>query len=150
MWKKLTGFVLALVLVTLSVAAVASADTVSGSGWLHAEGAGRACMTGNADSLAISGTGVLWYFDGGEEDTPLVTGQGGHREFASGWQRWKGFDGTFSLKDADEIIVCLRGRHLNLDVAGWGAVRLTGHGSYETGHDSGRWSLFGKQIELGQ
>ena len=150
MWKKITVLVLTLVLVSMSVAAVASADSVSGSGWLHAEGTGRACMTGNADSLTISGTGVLWYFDGGEEDTPLVTGQGVHRKFASGWQRWKGFDGTFTLEDADQIIVCLRGRHVALDVDGRGAVRLVGYGHYETGHDIGRWSLFGKQLELGQ
>ena len=155
MWKKVTILVLALVLVTMSMAAVASADSVVGSGWLEAEGQGRACMSGNADAITISGNGVLWYFDGGEEDAPAITGEGVHRQFASGWQRWKGFDGTFSLTDADEVIVCLRGEDVHLLAEGTGVVQLTGEGAYETGSGdappfNGRWTLTGVNIQIGQ
>jgi hypothetical protein len=155
MWKKLSVIVLALVLVSLSVAAVASADSVAGSGWITADGAGRVCMTGNGDALSISGNGVLWYFDGGEEATPVVTGRGHAREFANGWVRWRGFHGTFTLQDADDVIVCLRGWNIHLRAEGTGAVKLTGRGQYETGGDgvptlSGSWSPAGTEIQLGQ
>jgi hypothetical protein len=150
MWKKLTILTLALVLITLSMAAVASADSVHGNGWLEAQGNGRACMSGNADAITISGNGVLWYFDDGEEDTPVITGEGHHQPFANGWQRWKGFDGEFSLTDADEVIVCLRGEEVQLRAEGTGVVALTGRGHYETGSDEGRWTLTGVEIQLGQ
>ena len=155
MWKKLSFLMLALVLATLLTAAVASADSVAGKGWINAEGDGRACMTGNADVVTISGNGVLWYLDAGEEDTPEITGEGFRQEFASGWVRWKGFDGEFSLTDADEIIVCLRGKDVHLWAEGSGAVALTGEGSYETGGEGvdptqGYWTLTGAKIQLGQ
>ena len=155
MWKKLVVLFVVLLTVTLSVAAVASADSVSGSGWIDAQGDGRACMSGNAESITVSGQGVLWYFDGGEEDTPTITGQGVYRQFANGWQRWKGFDGVFSLTDADEVIVCLGGEDVHLLAEGVGAVQLRGEGSYETGSDdappfNGRWTLTGLNIQLGQ
>jgi len=155
MWKKLSFLMLTLVLATLLTAAVASADAMAGNGWIEAEGNGRACMTGNADEVVISGNGVLWYLDAGEEDTPEITGQGFRQEFASGWVRWKGFDGEFSLTDADEIIVCLRGKDVHLRAEGTGAVALTGEGSYETGGDDidpgwGYWTLSGVNIQLGQ
>ncbi len=155
MWKKIFIFVLALALVTLTAAAVVSADSVAGKGWIEAEGNGRACMTGNADAVTISGNGVLWYFDGGEEDTPVVTGEGFRQEFASGWVRWKGFDGEFSLTDADEIIVCLRGKDVQLRAEGTGVVTLTGRGHYETGGEgvpetAGRWTQAGVSIPLGR
>jgi len=154
MWKKLTILTLALVLITLSMAAVASADSVHGNGWLEAQGNGRACMSGNADAITISGNGVLWYFDDGEVDIPAVVGEGFRQEFGNGWVRWKGFDGTFSLEDADQITVCLRGENISLYVEGQGVVELTGHGSYETGSDdrptlNGRWSMFGRVVRVG-
>ena len=154
MWKKFSLLALALVIATLLSTAVVSADSVAGKGWIEAEGNGRVCLTGNADVISISGNGVLWYFDGGEEDTPIVTGEGFRQEFASGWVRWNGFSGEFSLTDADEIIVCLRGRDVHLWAEGAGAVALTGHGHYETGGDSGSsrgsWTLTGVNIQLGR
>jgi len=155
MWKKLSLMALALILATFAVAAVASADSVVGSGWITADGRGRVCLTGNADSITLSGNGVLWYFDGGEEDTPTVTGWGQAREFANGWVRWRGVNGEFTLQDADEVIVCLRGWDIHLRAEGTGAVRLTGRGHYETGGDgvptlSGSWTPAGREIQLGQ
>ena len=155
MWKKLTLLALALVLITMMVATIASADSVAGSGWLEAEGDGRACMAGNADVVTISGNGVLWYFDDGEVDTPTITGEGVRQEFASGWVRWNGFDGEFTLSDADEIIVCLRGESIHLRTEGTGGVLLKGQGSYETGGEdapvtSGSWTQDGLRIDFGQ
>ncbi len=155
MWKKLTLLALTLVLVTAMVATVANADSIAGSGWLEAEGRGRACMTGNSDIVTISGNGVLWYFDGGDVDTPTITGAGVRQEFASGWVRWKGFDGEFALGNADEIIVCLSGESIHLRTEGAGAVLLNGHGRYETGGEnapvtSGRWTQVGLRIDFGQ
>jgi len=154
MWKKLSLVVLAVVIASLSFAAIASADLVNGNGWLQAEGDGKACMAGDATILTVSGDGVLWYFDDGEVDIPAVVGEGFRQEFGNGWVRWKGFDGTFSLEDADQITVCLRGENISLYVEGQGVVELTGHGSYETGSDdrptlNGRWSMFGRVVRVG-
>ena len=155
MWKKLSLMVLVLALASFAVAAVASADSVAGSGWITADGRGRVCLIGNADNISLSGNGVLWYFDGGEEDTPTVTGWGNAQKYASDWVRWRGVNGTFSLQDADEVIVCLRGWNIHLEAEGAGVVRLIGHGHYETGGDgvptlSGSWAPAGQEIQLGQ
>lgn len=155
MWKKLTLLALTIAMVTLAVAAVVNADSVAGDGWIDAEGDGRACMSGNANAISISGNGVLWYFDDGEEDEPTITGEGYRKDFASGWARWKGFDGEFTLTDADEIIVCLRGQNIHLWAEGTGAVALAGEGHYETGGNDidptrGYWTLAGLNIQLGQ
>ncbi len=155
MWKRMTILALIALLLTMAVATAVSADSVIGSGWLEADGDGRACMTGNAETLLLSGQGVVWYFDAGEVDEPVITGQGVRRDFASGWVRWKGFDGTFTLSDADEIIVCLRGKDIHMHVAGTGAVKLTGKGHYETGAEDvptidGLWTATGRVIEFGQ
>lgn len=154
MWKKLSLVMLVVVIASLSFAAIASADSVNGNGWLQAEGDGKACMTGDATTLTVSGNGVLWYFDDGEVDTPVITGEGFRRELSNGWVRWEGFDGTFNLEEADQIIVCLHGENINLYVEGQGAVKLTGRGSYETGSGDqptlrGRWSHRGKVIRMG-
>ncbi len=149
MKSKRTFFVLLAVLAaSLLLVTAVSADTVAGTGWIRAQGNGRAALHGNVANLYLSGDGVLWFKDRGDVDEPIVTGDGRRIEHPNGWVQYIGFNGTFHLRAADRVSVILRGRDINLFAAGRGVVHLVGSGTYTVG--SGETILHGTWPEAGQ
>ncbi len=153
MKSKRTLFVLLVVLAaSMLFTAVASADSVAGTGWIRAEGDGKAALQGDARTVHLSGNGILWFKDEGEVDEPRVTGFGHTIEYPNGWVQYIGFAGEFHLSDADDITVVLVGKNINLFAAGQGRVYLEGEGHYITGHgphvERGEWSPSGNTLDL--
>ena len=149
--RKLTIIGL-LLLTSLLWAGVVSADTIIGRGWIQAQGNGIARLKGDVHTLEISGNGSLWYLDRGEEDVPVVTGEGRRIEYANGWVHYVGFNGRFQLTDADAITVHLAGRNINLYAEGQGGVFLKGRGTYSFGNGDtishGNWPVNGRSLGL--
>lgn len=152
MLKRKNVLVVLLLLMSLFVVGSVSADTIVGRGWLRAQGNGMAEMKGNVRTLQISGNGTLWYLDNGEEDIPVVIGHGRRIDHANGWVQFVGFRGSFSLSDADAVIVKLVGKDINLQVVGAGGVHLRGHGVYAYGNGEevihGNWADNGNDFNL--
>ncbi len=128
--QKKAVWIVMMLLGSLFVVTAVSADTLTGTGWVEAHGNGTAGLKGNLDTLRISGDGVLYYWDGGETDVPIVTGHGRRIELPNGWVKWIGFNGTFSLDNADHVKVVLRGQNIDLYASGTGTIWLHGHGTY--------------------
>lgn len=148
MKSKRTLFILLMVMAaSLLMVAAVSADSLSGAGWLNAQGDGLAALRGYARTVELSGDGSLWYRDGGEVDVPTVTGNGRRIEYANGWVQYVGFDGDFSVSDADQFTVILRGKNIDLFADGQGRVYLKGEGSYVIGHEEGE--IEGTWLESG-
>lgn len=137
MYKKKSLWIVLLLLASLFIVTAVSADYAEGTGWIEAHGSGVAGLKGNINTVRISGSGTLYYHDGGETDTPTVTGVGRKIELPNGWVKWVGFHGTFSLQDADHVKIALHGRNIDLYASGTGSVWLRGKGTYTIGHPDG-------------
>ncbi|WP_420628326.1 hypothetical protein [Candidatus Leptofilum sp.] len=135
--KKKAVWIVMILLGSLFVVTAVSADTATGTGWVEAHGSGVAGLKGNIDRLHINGHGVLYYYDGGQTDTPHVTGVGRKIELPNGWVKWVGFHGSFHLEDADHVKVVLHGRDIDLYASGTGSIWLRGHGTYTHGRADG-------------
>jgi hypothetical protein len=135
--QKKAVWIVMMLLGSLFVVTAVSADSATGTGWVEAHGSGVAGLKGNIETLRISGDGVLYYYDGGQTDIPEVTGVGRRIELPNGWVKWVGFNGTFSLNDADHVKVVLHGRGIDLYAAGTGSVWLRGVGTYTFGSADG-------------
>ncbi|KAA3655421.1 MAG: hypothetical protein DWQ04_33585 [Chloroflexi bacterium] len=152
MFTRKSLLVLAILISSLFAVSLVSADTVSGTGRLHARGNGSIVLRGDVDTLRIHGRGTLFFKDAGETDEPAVTGTGVRIDLPNGWVQYVGFNGTFNLTDADDIVVKLDGRNINLYAAGSGDVWLRGQGHYQ--YDNGEnnitgvWTTEGQAIEI--
>lgn len=135
--QKKAVWVVMLLLGSLFVVTAVSADTLTGTGWVEAHGSGVAGLKGNIERLHINGNGTLYYYDGGQTDTPEVTGVGRRIELPNGWVKWVGFHGTFELEDADHVKVILHGRDIDLYASGTGSIFLRGQGTYIHGRADG-------------
>ncbi|MCA9924051.1 MAG: hypothetical protein KC421_16855 [Anaerolineales bacterium] len=137
---------------SLFVVSVVSADTVSGTGWLAASGDGQVVLRGDMGTLHIKGTGTLYFKDAGEVHTPTITGAGKRIELPNGWVQYIGFNGTLHLTEADQAIVRLEGRDIQLYIEGTGDVWLRGRGHYRYNNGntiiSGTWPAAGHSIEI--
>ena len=148
MFTRKSLLVLAILISSLFAVSMVSADTVSGTGRLYAQGDGLAVVRGDVDVLHIKGRGTLFFKDAGETDEPTVTGNGIRIDLPGGWVKYLGFNGTFHLKDADQVVVKLNGRNINLYAEGSGTVWLRGQGHYQ--YDNGDNIITGVWHEEGQ
>lgn len=150
--KRMLFVLLVVLAASMMFTAVVSADNLSGTGWIRAEGDGRAALQGDARTVHLSGNGILWFKDEGEVDEPTVTGYGRKIEYPNGWVQYIGFDGQFHISDADQITIVLVGKNVNLFAVGQGRVYLEGEGHYIVGHGPhmirGEWALSGTTLEL--
>ena len=118
MFTRKLSLVLAILVGNLFVVSIVSADTLSGTGQVHAQGNGTVVMRGDVKMLHIQGRGSLFFKDSGDVDEPVVTGTGHRIDLPNGWVQYIGFNGTFHLSVADDVIVKLDGRNINLFVEG--------------------------------
>ena len=148
MLKRIVILSAVLVMMMTVFVGMASANVkLEGNGWLKARGSGIARLQGDFDGLSISGTGVLWYFDEGEEDVPLLEGRGRVHHHRNGWTEVRGFHGTLTVTDADMFEVGISGAHIDLFAEGAGKAFLKGSGTYSSSGDAGRW-IGGTDVEI--
>jgi hypothetical protein len=138
--------VLSLVLLlSLTLVGVASADVVQGKGWLHAEGAGVAVLRMSGD-IEINGHGIgVVYIYGADEIE--ATGRGDRHDRPGGGVFFRGYRGTITA-NGEEMIVKMIGGKIDFTAQGEGTVFLRGRGHYETGHASGDWAADGSTLEV--
>lgn len=136
MKKKMFVLMAVLVIASLGVTSVASAESESGMGTLVAEGDGFAGLHGTG-YIRISGRGVLWVK--GEEFIE-IRGDGHKKVFPSGWTEYVGFRGTARIR-GQRVSVLMAGEEIDLYAIGTGRAILWGEGTYEiNGLVTNRWS----------
>ena len=143
-WKSVTVLSLVLLL-SLMLAGVASADVIRGKGWLHAEGAGVAVLR-MSGQIKIEGHGasIVYIYN---FDELHAEGQGRRSNLRGGGVVFRGHEGTISAA-GDRMLVKIVGSKIEFDARGKGTAYLRGRGSYETGGGSGDWAPDGMNIEV--
>lgn len=152
MTKRMIIVLSVLMLGLMAMVGVASADTVTGFGWIHAQGDGIARLEGDIVYMTIEGNGVLWYKDGGDADRVYLSGHGRKIVHPNGWVEVLGFRGKLTVAGADDFQVRLTGTNIDLHAKGRGTVYLQGNGTYTLGTPDGvtrgEWSDIGRTIEF--
>lgn len=134
--KKLFVVLALLVIASLGVASVVSADTVKTTETLEAHGDGLAALHGSG-RMWVRGNGILWV-KGAE--TIRVHGKGHKKSFPSGWTEYVGFHGAAHIKGRG-VSVILAGEEIDLYAVGTGRAILWGEGTHEgDGLTSDAWS----------
>jgi hypothetical protein len=141
MLRKVLTMMVVIVVATLVVVPVVSAEEVRGKGSLTAEGDGIAILRGKG-TVNLSGKGTLWIKDAAGDAVIDVTGFEEKEEFSDGWIQYAGLDGTADV-EGSRIGVIVAGVDVELTAEGRGIVRLWGHGSYEGSHGAGEWKTTG-------
>jgi hypothetical protein len=146
--KRFTKFfsVLGLVLLlSLGITGLASADVLRGKGWLHAEGAGLAklLMTGHVE---INGHGVGAVYIYGAEHIE-AEGSGNRTNLAGGGVVFRGYEGTIKVT-GEKMVVKMAGAEIDFTAHGKGTAILRGRGHYETKHFAGDWAPDGLTMEF--
>ncbi|RMF03800.1 MAG: hypothetical protein D6768_05040 [Chloroflexi bacterium] len=134
-----------LFLLSLTLAGVASADVISGKGWLHAEGSGVAKLQMNG-AVEINGHGVGVVVIKGAEAIQ-ASGHGHRTNLPDGRVVFRGYEGTIHAIGR-HMTVHMAGTKIDFTARGKGRAVLRGHGTYETGSGSGDWQPDGLEINV--
>lgn len=143
MHRKLA--ILAVTLLLLALPAMALAQTGQGTGTVHAEGDGIACLRGQG-WVRISGSGTLVIRDRAGDAEIQVSGHGNHVERGQGLV-YRGWNGEAYVRGS-AITVAVRGTDIRLEAAGTGVVYLRGQGRYTFGDEQGDWTASGLRLQL--
>ena len=133
-------------LLTLTIAGVASADVIRGKGWLHAQGSGIASlhMTGKVD---IVGHGVGMVYIRGAEAIE-ANGRGNRVNRGNGVVVFYGYEGEIQV-EGKNMVVRMVGKKIEFTARGKGKAWLRGRGTYETGNGyTGDWAPDGLNVEV--
>ncbi len=144
--KKWT-MVLMAVLLVLSVAApsTASAEGVSGSGTIWANGAGQAMLSGHGEiRIHCHGAGIVLVKN---VETLRAMGHGHKWQAAGGATVYWGWSGTIYASGQD-ITVWMSGGVIEFTASGTGKVYLQGRGKYRVNGSEGFWSPTGQILSL--
>jgi hypothetical protein len=134
--KKMLIVMAMLVIASLGLASVVSAESEKGIGTLEAQGDGFAGLHGTG-YVRVSGNGVLWVKG---EEFIRIQGQGHKKVFLDGWTEYVGFRGTARIR-GQRVSVLMAGEGIDLYAIGSGRVILWGEGTYEiNGLITDRWS----------
>ncbi|MEW5958329.1 MAG: hypothetical protein AB1801_11425 [Chloroflexota bacterium] len=145
-YVKLFAVIGLVLILSLTIVGMASADVVKGKGWLSARGSGLAhlYMTGRVD---IVGHGVGTVYVRGAEEIE-ASGHGRRLNRADGVVVFYGYEGEIHLA-GERMVVKMAGKEIEFTAAGKGTAWLRGYGSYETGHGaSGDWAPNGLTVEV--
>ncbi len=142
--KILVVFGVMMILV-LAFASVASADTVSGYGWLKATGAGTATlhMTGEVN-IEGHGAGVITVRGA---EVVHAEGKGRRTDLPDGSVILRGFQGRVHIVGKNMTVRIVGGK-IDFTAHGFGTVTLKGHGHYETRHGRGTWGVNGIDVAI--
>ncbi|HHJ07240.1 MAG TPA: hypothetical protein ENK24_07045 [Anaerolineae bacterium] len=147
MLRKIWLIVGLVAVLSFGVVGAASADTVSGRGWLKALGYGVAKldMTGDVN-ITGHGAGVIT-IQGAK--TIRVEGKGIRSENSDGVVVLRGVKGRVFIRGKN-MTVKMAGGKIDFIARGSGAAFLSGHGSYKTRHYQGIWTEDGVELPLGK
>lgn len=145
--KKMIWIFGIVAMMTMAFASVASADTVTGRGWLKAVGYGKAQlrMTGEVD-ITGHGGGII-YIHGAEIIT--AEGRGKRTNLPNGDVIIRGYYGSVRVVGSDMVVKMVGGK-IDFSAAGAGTVTLNGRGKYWThSGKSGNWQVDGVDVAIG-
>lgn len=134
-------------LLSLALVSVASADVIRGKGWIHAEGSGLAklYMTGNIE-ITGHGVGVVYIKGAGEI---RATGDGRRTDLPGGGVVFRGFSGKIYATGHNMTIKMVGGK-IDFTARGKGTVVLRGRGHYETHGFEGDWAPDGLTVDVAE
>lgn len=146
--KKMILVFSVVAMLTMAFASVASADTVTGRGWLKAIGAGKATlqMTGEVD-ITGHGTGVIYI-----KNAEIITaeGRGKRSNLPNGDVILRGYYGSVRVV-GEQMSVQMVGGKIDFSATGAGVVTLKGRGKYWThAGTSGNWRVDGVDLTVGE
>jgi hypothetical protein len=142
--KVLTVFSLIIIL-SLTFTGLASAETIRGKGWLHAEGSGTATLR-MSGQIEIKGHGVGVVYIYGAENIQ-AEGKGRREDLSGGGFVFKGYSGTIIVTGGRMNIKMVGGK-IDFTAHGQGVAHLRGRGYYETANLHGDWNNRGVEIEV--
>jgi hypothetical protein len=143
---KLAAVFSLVMLLTMALAGVASAEVIRGKGWLHAEGSGFAKLQ-MAGQVEVNGHGVGAVYIYGAE-VIHAEGNGKRSDLRGGGVVFRGFEGTIHVM-GQRMVVKMLGEKIEFTAHGKGRAVLRGHGTYQTGGGgSGDWQPDGLDIEV--
>lgn len=143
--RKVLAIVSLVLLLSLALTGLASADVIQGKGWLYAKGSGAANihMSGHID---ITGHGVgLVYIRGAEHIE--ASGHGRRVNRSDGVVIFYGYEGEIHASGRN-MAIRMVGKQIEFKAVGAGRVGLRGRGYYETRGGSGDWAPDGLDIEV--
>ncbi|GAB4415433.1 MAG: hypothetical protein Fur0044_10510 [Anaerolineae bacterium] len=142
---KLFSIFSLLVVLSLTLTGLASAETIRGKGWLYAKGNGAATlrMSGQVE-IKGHGAGAVYIY-GAEEIN--ASGQGKRANLDGGGVVFKGYSGTITVT-GEKMVVKMVGTKIEFKASGQGVAHLRGRGYYETAHLRGDWNNRGLEIEI--
>ncbi|OQY28420.1 MAG: hypothetical protein B6243_12040 [Anaerolineaceae bacterium 4572_5.2] len=145
MLRKVCLIVGLVAVLSFGVVGAASADTISGRGWLKAVGYGVAKldMTGDV-KITGHGAGVIT-IQGAK--TVRVEGKGVRSEQADGTVVLRGVKGRVFIRGKD-MTVKMAGGKIDFIARGSGSVFLEGRGAYHTRHYRGVWAEEGVELPM--
>lgn len=145
MVRKIILMAVAMMISVMAFASVASADTVSGHGWIKAKGSGTALlkMTGEVN-ISAHGTGLV-YIKGAE--FVRAEGVGSRTNLPNGDVILRGYRGQVHIV-GKHMSVRMIGKRIEFEARGIGQVTLKGRGVYETGSGSGDWQADGVELTV--
>lgn len=129
----------------LSLASTASADEISDTGTIWAEGVGLTILCGDGEiNIQGHGVGIVWIKNA---ETLDATGHGHRWEARGGATVFWGWWGKIQAS-GDNITVWMTGGLIEFTATGTGRVYLKGHGRYEINGHEAFWRPTGEILSL--
>ena len=145
MLRKVLLMAAVMMISVMAFASVASADTVSGHGWIKAQGAGTALLKMNGEvDIEGHGLGVI-YIKGAE--IVRADGNGSRTDLPNGDVILRGYRGHVHIV-GKQMGVRMVGGKIDFEAWGAGQVTLKGRGSYETQSGFGTWQPGGIELTI--
>jgi hypothetical protein len=137
-----------LVVFSLTLTGLASAETLRGKGWLFAKGKGEATLR-MSGQIEIKGHGVgVVYIYGAEEIQ--AEGKGKRTNLDGGGVVFRGYKGTIKVV-GEGMTIKMVGAKIEFTAHGKGVAYLRGRGIFRTGDGHvGDWNNRGLEIEVVQ
>ncbi len=145
MLRKVLLMAVAMMILVMAFASVASADTVSGHGWIKAQGAGTALLKMNGEvDIEGHGLGAIYIRDA---EVVRADGNGTRTDLPNGDVILRGYRGHVHIV-GKQMGVRMVGGKIDFEAWGVGRVLLRGRGSYETQNGFGTWQAGGVELAI--
>jgi len=144
-FRKLFMAVSLVLLLSMALTGLASADVIRGKGWLHAEGSGVAILKMSGQIEIVShGTGAVYIYGA---ETIHAEGDGKRSNLRGGGVVFRGYEGVIKATGA-RMRVKIIGKEIEFTARGKGTIFLRGRGHYESEGLAGDWVNSGLNVEV--
>jgi len=145
--KKIIVVFSVVAVLSMALVSVASADTVTGRGWLKAVGAGTATLWMSGDvTITGHGVGVIYIKNAAQI---RAEGIGKRSDLPNGGVLLRGYRGKVFIS-GDNMGIQIVGGKIEFTAVGAGTAALKGRGQYWTHKGRGLWNVNGIDVSVGE